>query len=368
MAELISICLYLIIIASMTYVSKYAFHSRKKHLRQIGKLTMAVCPALVAAFRGTTGTDTGMYVNSYYHLQKVASERSNGFEVGYGFLIEVFNYLGAPHEAFLFFMSFITILFFLMFIEKEKDYIDVRFSCFLFFINLYMFSLNAMRQCVAITMGLYAYSLYREKKYVRYVAITLLASTIHVTGLMGLAVAVCDVFFKGKHYKGLTFISVLLGGILIFNRTALVDIMTNLTNADYAAYIAADFGATGSIVSFAAKNIIPLFFLTVTFLSIQKTDARRICYVLTYAGYVLTMLCLITGTQADRIGYNFQTLNILTLSHALVSKTWFYCGKRKIVLEKQSKKVILYVFFFLLYSFNWFYKRFGGLVPYAPFV
>ena len=143
--------------------------------------------------------------------------------------------------------------------------------------------------------------------------------------------------------------------------------MTFLTNADYASYIAADIGERGNIFSFTAKNLVPLFFLTIALVRTSKDDSRINYYVLTYGGYVLTMLSLVTGTQADRLGLNFQSLNLVTLSHVLVSKAWIHINNKKCYINHSGVKFILYGFFIVLYSFNWIYKGFGGLVPYAPF-
>lgn len=367
MADFLSVGLYTCIVVFTTYISKYIFYSKSGLKRNIKKIIMAIFPALIAAFRGATGADSLMYINSYYNLQKIVESRTNGLEIGYQFVIRFFNILGLSHEAFLFFISFFTILFFEAFIENEREYIDIRFSTFLFFINLYMLSLNAMRQCLAITMGLYSFSLYRKKQYAQYTIIVLLASTFHISGLMSFSIIACDLVFRNKYYKSLTFGAIFVGVFLVFNRNILSNIMTFLTNADYASYIAADIGERGNIFSFTAKNLVPLFFLTIALVRTSKDDSRITYYVLTYGGYVLTMLSLVTGTQADRLGLNFQSLNLVTLSHVLVSKAWIHINNKKCYINHSGVKFILYGFFIVLYSFNWIYKGFGGLVPYAPF-
>lgn len=371
METVLSILLYTFIIIFMTFASKWAFINKFEGKSYLLKGIITIFPALVAAMRESTGTDSQMYINSYYHLQEVAISRTNGFEIGYSLIVKLMNAFSLPHQFFFFFMNFVTILCFVGFIENEKDNIDIRFSTFLFFINYYLLSFNAMRQGLAIAMDLYAYSQYEKKKYLKFLILVLLSSTIHISGLMALAIVPCDFAFKWwkilyKLKKTITFSGIILGIFLVFNRKILASLVALITNIDYAQYILADLGKKSNPIYFVVMNVIPFLCVLIGYFNLPDKKIYNNYYILTIAGYILTMLSLVTGTQGDRIGLNFQCLNLATLSNSIVLKTTIKAGNRRILIKKQDKKILLYIFFAIIYSFNWFYKKNGGLVPYVP--
>lgn len=137
---------------------------------------------LVSAFRYNVGKD---YAGTYrVGFEVIASGNDyKNFEIGFK-LINKFVLLFTRDYAGLF---IVTALLFCFFIYKAiySQSINPAFSIFLLVTSgFYFYSMNAVRQCIAVAIFFYAVPYIENKKFIKYLFWILLASTIHLVALI----------------------------------------------------------------------------------------------------------------------------------------------------------------------------------------
>lgn len=107
----------------------------------------------------------------------------------YQYIIKVFI-LNDP-QVFLFLSALLTNIFFVMFYKKYSPYFT--FSLFLYFASgLFILGMAAIKQMLAMALGLWAISFFLNNRHIAFVFIILVASTIHPFILMYLSAFVLD--------------------------------------------------------------------------------------------------------------------------------------------------------------------------------
>lgn len=346
-------------------LAKQAFYSRFKTNKALAWIGMILSPTLIATFRGYTGSDSGMYINSYYYLQSVSENRWNGFELGYQKLIQVLNGLHLSYHALFFIISFFTVLFFLLFINNEKDEIDYQIAVLVFSLSFYLFSLNGMRQALAISIDVYAISEYLYERRVKSFFLVLIGGLFHISSYLALIVILARIIYENKHYKKWIIISTIMAFVLVINREILGELAALLTNRAYALYILSDAGDSGSVINYIFRNIIPIIIILM-YLRAYKLCGRMKTYAaLILIGYALIFLSVFTGTQASRLGLNYMYLSPVVLGFCCKYDALFG-GKMLYRVKKRNIKYILiaYELFYCIYVY--FIVGDNQIVPYIP--
>ena len=350
----------------MTKLVPYIFFSKDPFKRRFSLILTLTLPTILLAFRGTTGSDSRMYIEAYDNIIEMSSQRYNDFEAGFVFIAEKMKNLNLPSQVFFGVIGLATILFFLLFLSNEKNDINVSLSTFIFFSDLYFLAFNMMRQALAIVMLLYAYSLFSKKKYLRYVMVVVCASLFHISGLMGFAIVFAYLVVNNRYYKQLILGSVLIGVFLAYNRTILGFIAGKLTNKAYALYILANTDGGGSLIGYLARTVPPVLVSTLYITKYKENNKMITYYAMMLAGYVLTLLSLFTGNQVQRIGYNFLYINIAVLGFCAKYPAKFKIGMDIYKIERQTIAGGLYVYYTILCIYTYFIKGFNEIVPYIP--
>ena len=165
---------------------------------------------LIASLRGRcVGGDTDIYVNAFQYLSTVSYKGAANF-MGKDPVFYIFiSFIGKIWCNYTFLFTIIAFIFTVSvtnFIYKFSDDPFLSWAFMLAF-NLYQFTLTAMRQTIAISFVLFAFSYLLENKWFKGVILTLIASLFHMSAL---CVLVIFVFYKVKINKQILYSSLLV--------------------------------------------------------------------------------------------------------------------------------------------------------------
>ena len=157
-------------------------------------VTVSILLGVVAALRGeTVGTDTQMYNGIYQGVNAVAFQWSyydvTLTEIGNRFLMVLAKDIFDMSQGYIILSSLLTFFFFGLFMYKvcdERNYWIIPFS----FVSLtyYAFSLNALRQILALSIAVFLYHFLRENSYMKAIAVILVGALFHLSVLFFLPV------------------------------------------------------------------------------------------------------------------------------------------------------------------------------------
>jgi transmembrane protein EpsG len=136
---------------------------------------------LVSGLRWNVGTDFGpIYVKGF---QKISEGGTFPWEMGYIFLNKAVSTITKDPAGIFILTSFIFLTF--VFKAMYDLSVDIRLSVLLLVsTGFYFQSMNIIRQSITSAMFLYSLKFIRDKKFVPFLTVILLASTIHLSALI----------------------------------------------------------------------------------------------------------------------------------------------------------------------------------------
>ena len=362
MEVFITIVLYIGIAITVSQFAWYAICSKYSFNEKVGWIYITIIPALVAAFRYKTGTDSNMYMNSYLDIGSIM--RYQDFEKGYLWLVEVLNNCGFSYQMMFFLMNFMTLVFLFLLFKREKDIIDIKIATFIFILDLYLNSFNMMRQALAITMVMYAFSLFTDRKYIYSCFVIGAAMLFHGSALLGMAIVLGKIVFDNRYSKVMYVAVIYIVLYLINNRDLFGSIVYYISGSGYyASYITRDAESDGSLLGYFIKILPILLICLICLEKISKNKKMKVYFGMMFGGYILSALGVITATQVQRVGYYFSYLSIVVL--AFCCKTDLVVGRIKI--GKNVVKTLIILYYIVMFFYKFVYKGFCDLIPYQGF-
>lgn len=212
-----SIIVYGIIIWAMTYFGKIAyksqypqglggidkFRNKKRSLSYLFSEGYFFIPILVfcffAAIRFQVGVDCETYKDIFYDINRMgASSRGEEVEAAYIFLSKFTYSITQSHYLLFFILAFLQIGLYYIALQKERQAL-VFFGVSLMLTGHYWSLMNGMRQniaaCAFVAMIPW---LFDKKKWVFFVAGTMLAMTMHRSALLLLPIGIIAYFLRNK--------------------------------------------------------------------------------------------------------------------------------------------------------------------------
>lgn len=159
------------------------------------------CIVLLAMFRGEdVGVDTLSYIKDYQGMHTMdwgdIINEYKGYE-GYYLISKIFSMLGLPYFIWFGFVELLFVCAIARFIDKFSS--DRLYSIVLFLTTgLFMFSLAGLKQTLAMSLVLYAYVDFVDKKYLRSSILIVLTYFVHPVSLIALFAFVFHSFRRGK--------------------------------------------------------------------------------------------------------------------------------------------------------------------------
>lgn len=165
---------------------------RKRSFDMKGYLILCCAELIVlTGIRGyTIGADTKTYLQAIdYYGQMPALQLIRAklvypfdFEIGYFLLTKLVCLLGIGKTGFLFIVSLMIYIPVFILIKKYSPMPYVSILCYFAF-GFFSYSLGIFRQMIAISILFFGWNYITERKFLKYLAVVLFASTFHMTAL-----------------------------------------------------------------------------------------------------------------------------------------------------------------------------------------
>lgn len=364
--------------AFLLYCSDYI---ENKYLKKCTICLALLVPALLAGVRSSSiGTDVETYAISYFNEAHASSSFAEFFTIHNSSLLsEPLYYLSTyalarvfdDYHWALFMYQLITVCFGYFGMKRCKKIFNtpIYLGMLIYYLMLYNYSLNIIRQCIAVSIVFYAITLLFEKKYKRYFVFTLIAIGFHTSAIIALVFLPMylllhqeeKITLRKQMTRGAIFLIILaivisLGSTII---QQLVDM--GILRAWYTEYLSTGKYATDvsyiSIISFIPQLlylIVLLLHYKITFVKGQES-----MFFLMNAIVVLLMPFLyLVSRFSSRLGYYFW----LPLTVSLVNVTLCY--------EKKSRlfvRILLLLFIGAIWYREIVVLGYNETVPYAFF-
>ena len=282
--------------------------------------------------------DTGTYIYGYRLVNaedlnlKVLTEAYGGFEL-YQRLIK--RFISAKPQVFIFITAVFTTFMYLSFYSRHTR----AFGGMIFFfaIGAFISSMAALKQSIAIAIGLYAINNYLNKKYVRSLLLLLLAMTFHPY----IICLICVPMLKGRVWDGRTVLLIAICAAAFMNLDKMLEAI-KVIGKDYSNEAFNDYTINPVRVLVEAIPIV----LSIIYRK-QINETKSTFLVLGINMRIISFAFVAMGLFANPIYFGRMSSYFSCLSAIAIPEMLTVCwGKKRI-----GKALILgyYVFFFLYF-------------------
>lgn len=148
--------------------------------KRLSFATVFLILAVFSAIRDGIGID---YVSYMMHIHNIQLGRPNYMEEGFKFLARALGHINPNPRLVIIVFAILTCFFYVKAIYDQSK--DVLMSIFIFLSwGYYFFTFNTIRNYFALSVCLYSIKFLKEKKYVPFLVLVLLAATIHKSALI----------------------------------------------------------------------------------------------------------------------------------------------------------------------------------------
>lgn len=311
MFDLLSITVYIAVPIFCFWIAKFSERFNKKQ----GVWWIVILLSLVAGLRAVSvGIDTKTYEMAFELVGSGVMQGVYGMEKSFlyicKFLLCIWNHPNFLYTVF----AFISHGLVLFRIWKDREYISFHWSVFAYYILFFAFSLNGMRQFVAVAIVFYATDFIKEGKYVRFIAAVFVAAMFHSSAMVGIAYLFFEIifirFFNQKR-KLIVFLLLVVGGVLGFS------IVSGLLNI-YSKYFEHQAASVGLMM--VVKLVLLIFSVVVIERPTDKNEYYYLSHRLNYfVGLLLNSLNYIF-LYMGRIGLYFYLFEAVYIGYLFQSK------------------------------------------------
>lgn len=316
----------------------------------VGYAIGVFCPCFIAAVRDTTiGTDLSGYGQIVYSRTKgisliAAIQQNNDNPIGFVAFVWLVNVFGGSFQLYLFLVEIIVILPALLFMIHFLGE-DAWFGMLIFLLTCYPASLNLMKQMMAVSLSLYAFTLAMERKYKMGIGIAVLALLMHQTAIMAFVAYPFYRFYanSGKYslVRRITLNVAFLGGLLVFFAYSSTFIAMATHLKDSYSYIAQTQGQGSLFLSYLRYAFLSILVYVIFLMERGKPGADSSSAVLkdesalfSFSLYMSIVGCLIMETNVVALGvsrFAFYFLPYLGIFLGLLIKERKYVLTRLVV-------------------------------------
>jgi len=216
MSSIESLLFYLF---SFSCAALLMYYGTKRNHKLIVGISLLI-PIIIGGLRYNVGTDYPTYVAVYDQLSQLSlaqylSLPSLDIEIGFYFLIKLSNLIMGNYIPLLLFSSFLTVFFFYLGLKRYNTK-HTALVYFLFLTVVFPFSLNGIRQGIAISLCFLAFSFIIEHKPKKYILWIVVASLFHKSALFLLPFYFINKLIKNGSHNFVLMKSLLLASIIYF--------------------------------------------------------------------------------------------------------------------------------------------------------
>lgn len=350
------------------YLSEY-FDKKNKYIHVFFAIIGLILPCLIAGLRGkNVGTDTQSYIKKFYiggaytlsdYLKVVGRNMETVFAL---IMWIVVNYM-KKIEVLFFICQALTILPIYIALKKIKNgnNLIVVLGMFIYYMFSFNYSLNIMRQYIAIAFSVLAMVYIEKEEYKKSLFIMLIAFSFHKSVLIMSITYLFTLLLKSRINKNIKrtieVVSIVIYFIVIYN---IIPILTFLgeKNIYYSQYVNSRF-YIGSNIQF---NIPILWIILLVTAYIFKNRINKATNIDNY--YIFSLYLIIIGQtigtvieQTNRIVLNWQNCFLILVIPRLCSSFKF-----------KNNRIAISLFYILLFTLSWIKDfviyNYGGTLPY----
>lgn len=350
MFDIQSIIIYLGLALVTFYIAKYAEVTNRKRAVWIIVLLFS----LVAGLRAVSvGIDTKTYHNIFTNISIGQTDKIYAIEKGFIYICKGLLSLWNNNQFLLFLFGFVSYGLCIFRLWKDREYISFRWAVLVYNVLFFAFSLNGLRQFVAVSIVFFATTFIREGKYIKFVIAIMIASLFHLSAIAGLAYLIFEIFFlKYFELKRKLIVSSFIGICGLFGFSIFSDLMNK-----YMGFF------EDRVQSFGFMMLIKLALLVLSVFFMEKSsdpDEQYFCFGSRYNYFVGLLLNSLSYffMYMGRVGMYFYVFEAIYIGF------WFK-KKNRTVFELWLKWA--YVAILIYYIYDNLTSGSNGEIPYRFF-
>lgn len=335
--------------ANVTYKNKWVF--------TFFSLVALAPPIVIAGFRDhTIGADTDFYILPIFNQATHYFTKFNEFveanpNTDFLYLLNTWIVSRFTHESYIFLCVNHSLILIPLYITafKLKKYLSPVAFFLLYYLIFYQESLSIVRQSIAISLSLLAFSFYLERNFKLYFCLLALAFGFHNTVIITILFPILLWFLKkyplDKNKKKYAFF-ILMGIAVVINLNFILMLFINsgVLNTKYLIYTAESDTFKGGlgITNFFIKIVI-IFFIY----NFRKKNEEKVFYDFAYVVSIMDFIfCLFALLMAplDRFSLYPRLMSCITLPII-----FNICKKKKLYSLVRMKYILLCLLFFFWY-------------------
>ena len=302
-----------ILVAVAVMVKENSIYERTKSLKQLKiNETIAFAVFFILAFLSGTriavGNDFWVYRNNF---ELIAQSRVVSSEFGFNLIVKIVQWFAGydNYMPIFFVFSAITAYFFVKALYDESDWFAA--SLFLLLTNgFYFSSLNTVRYYLAFAIALYSIKFVLAGRHLEFIALIVLAATIHMTVLIVIPIYYLANFeYKRWH---IAIVAALTAALVVLREP--IRKIAFLIYPYYDGSYLDDFDISYTNILKAAAVLV---FSLIFYKSIIKDDKKLRFYFNLNVGALIVFSCLWYLPESTRIGYYLSASNIFLIPAVL---------------------------------------------------
>lgn len=327
-----------------------------------GSLLAVLPPILIAGLRDSTvGSDTDLYVIPIFN--GIASNGQNLMEfidsypgMEWGYLLLTFVIAQLTDQSVFLLLSIHVLIILPLYITamKWREYLSPVLFMFIYYMIFFQESLSIARQSIALSFSMLAFTFFLEKKYIKYVVLTLCAFLFHQTALVALSFPVfyyiVDRFSIRQNY-----LSFLAGALMIvlfflnFDSIMIWMIDNGYLDLKFLKYTTADneFIPVLGTANFLVKIVIIAY---IVYIMVSYESYTFLKFFLVLAIFdMLFSLCALILQPLDRISLYYRLMTCISIPYIIYNYPVIYSDE-----DTPYTRPIEGMFCVLLFAY-WFY-------------
>lgn len=297
-------------------VYKSSINSNEKAKRTF----LLCCGALLfmmIAFRSRyVGTvDSQRYYNNWLYLQDVPKDAlgnylsNNEMESFYLLTVWVLSHIFPSAQWLFVFSGILFTVAVCYFIYKNSDDPCISFLMFVS-LGLYTFMVQGLRQAIAMSICLLSVELLKNKKYIRFFLVVLLASLFHKTAIVFLVVFL--IHYLKMNWYSYAFVGAASAVVFAYSGYIVEKSKIFFNEEDYT-----DTATSGGFIAAAIYVIILAVALILSSKSQKKNKQYSFFFYMTYLGFCAYMLRFFELGILERVSYYFLFGQMILLPNSL---------------------------------------------------
>lgn len=182
-----------LIVFFIVYIIAWGIEKISKNKSNIiSKVLLFIILLVVSIFAGmrdeTVGTDVVVYpkpiINTLKHLSFSIVYKTANVEIGFIIIAWIANLLNGDLNTFLFFIQVFIFGIYLIYAYKNRKELSFSSLILTFLCMIFGFSLNIMRQMMAIVLTIFSYNYIQKKELKKFLITIFIAINFHITAIV----------------------------------------------------------------------------------------------------------------------------------------------------------------------------------------